>query len=54
VVDRDIELRVGEARIPLNIFAKQVVLGAVLGMLGALKGVDLKQQISIQVGPARQ
>jgi hypothetical protein len=53
-VDRDIELRMGDKRIPLSIFPKQVILGTLLGLLGALKGVDLKQAISIQVGPARQ
>lgn len=53
-MDRDIELRVGEERIPLNIFAKQVILGGLLGMLGALKGVDLQQGIRIEVRPVRR
>ena len=52
-MDRDIELRVGEERIPLNIFAKQVILGALLGMLGALKGVDPNREISLKIGPAK-
>lgn len=51
--DREIELRVGDKRIPLNIFAKHVIIGALLGMLGALKDVDLDQGISIRVGPTR-
>ena len=53
-MERDIELRVGDKRVPLNIFAKQVILGALLGMLGALKDVDPAQEIRIQVGPARR
>lgn len=52
--DRDIELRVGDKRVPLNIFAKSVILGALLGMLGALKDVDPAQEIHIRVGPAKR
>lgn len=51
--ERDIELSVGDKRVPLNIFAKRVILGALLGMLGALKDVDPAQEIHIRVGPAR-
>jgi len=52
-MERDVELQIGGKRVPLNIFAKRVILGALLGMLDALKDVDPKQEISLKVGPAK-
>lgn len=53
-MDRDIQLRIGGERVPLNLFARKVILGGLLGMIGALKDVDPKQEIQLTVGPAGQ
>jgi len=49
---REVELRVGEKRVPLNLFAKEIIASAVLGMVGALKGAELDKEITLRIGAA--
>lgn len=47
---REVELRVGDKRIALNLFAKEVITNVVLGLIGSLKGVASEREISLRIG----
>jgi hypothetical protein len=51
-MERELQLVVGGARVPLNDFAHRVVLNTLLGLLGSLRDVDTSQEIRIVV-PSR-
>ena len=48
---RELEIMSGEEKVPMNDFSKRVVLGTLLGLLGALRDVDTHAEIRITVGP---
>jgi hypothetical protein len=51
-MEREIEIRVGEKRIGLSAFPRQVLLNTLLALLGTLKGVETDKQIQIRIGAA--
>jgi hypothetical protein len=48
-MERELRIESGGAVVDLNAFAKRIVLGTLLGLLGALHGVDSKGEIRITV-----
>ena len=48
---REVELHVGEKRIPLNLFAKEIITNVMLGVVGSLKGVAPEGEITLRIGP---
>ena len=49
---REVELHVGGKRIPLNLFAKEIITNVMLGVVGSLKGVVSGQEITLRIGAA--
>lgn len=49
-MDREIELVTAGKRVAMGRFAKEVVLGTVLGLLKSLKGVNLEGEITLRIG----
>jgi len=49
-MSRTIEISAGGRRVPLNEFARDIILNALLGLLKSLKGADPEQEITIRVG----
>jgi hypothetical protein len=47
---REVELHVGSKRIPLNLFAKEIITNVMLGIVGSLKGVAPELEISLRIG----
>ncbi len=48
---RELEITSDGKKVPMNDFSKRVVLGTLLGLLGALRDVDPRAEIRITVGP---
>jgi len=46
---REIEVRIGDRRLGLNQFAKELIINTLTGLLGSLKHVDVEQQIVIRI-----
>ena len=53
-MDRDLEIDCGGKRVPMNRFARAVVLNTVLGLVRSLKGVEPDAEITLRLGPARK
>jgi hypothetical protein len=53
-MDRDVSLRCGGKTVDLNDFSARVLLGTLLGLLGALRGVDTRQEITVMIDPAKE
>jgi len=53
-MDREIELQCAGQRVPMNRFAKAVVLNTLLGLLQTLKGLDPEAEITLRVGPLKK
>jgi hypothetical protein len=53
-MERELELTCGGKRVPMNHFAREIVLNVVLGLVRALKGADTEAEITLRVGPARK
>jgi len=53
-MERELELACGGKRVPLNRFAREVVLNTVLGLVRALKGAEADAEITLRVGPAKK
>ena len=51
-MNREVDLHVGDKRVPLNLFAKEIITNVVLGMVGSLKGVSPEGEITLRIGPA--
>jgi hypothetical protein len=51
-MNRQIELHVGGKRIPLNLFAKEIITNVMLGVVGSLKGAAPEREITLHIGPA--
>jgi len=49
-MQREIEVRVGEKRIAMNRFAKEMIGNTLVGVLTALKNVDTDEKIQITLG----
>ena len=47
---RKVELHVGGKRIPLKLFAKEIIIRVVVGVVGALKGVAPEREITLRIG----
>ncbi len=50
-VSREIEIMVGEKRIGLNKFAKEVIGNTLLGLLKSFKHMDSEEEITIRIRP---
>jgi hypothetical protein len=46
-MERELEILVGERRIPTNRFAKQIIISTLTGLLKPLKNVDTDERIRI-------
>ena len=46
-MEREIEIRVGDKRIAMNHFAKEIIKGTLVGMLKPLKHVEVDEKIQI-------
>jgi len=51
-MERQLDLACGGKRVPMNRFARDIVLNVVLGLVRALKGGDADAEITLRVGPA--
>ncbi len=51
-MEREIQIESGGTKVSLNSFAQRVVLGTILGLMGALHDVDVRGEIRIVVKPA--
>ena len=49
---REVQLHVGNKRVPLNLFAKEIITNVMLGVLSSLKGVNSEQEITLRIGAA--
>jgi hypothetical protein len=47
-----VEIISGGKKIELNDFAERIVLGTLLGLLGSLRDVDIKEKITLAVTPS--
>ena len=52
-MERELEIIVGERRIPTNQFATQIIIGTLTGLLKPLKHVDTDEKIRITLGALR-
>jgi hypothetical protein len=53
-MEREIELRCAGQRVGLNRFAKDVLLGTLLGLLKTLKGVDTEAELTLRIAAAKK
>jgi hypothetical protein len=53
-MDRELELDCAGKRVPMNRFARAVVLNTMLGLLRSLKGVQADAEITLHLGPAKK
>ena len=53
-MERELELTCGGKRVPMNRFARDIVLNVVLGLVRALKGAAGDAEITLRVGPAKE
>ena len=53
-MERELEIFVGERRIPTNQFATQIIIGTLTGLLKPLKHVDTDEKIRITLGALKQ
>ena len=49
-MERDLEVFVGDKRIATNVFARQIIISTLTGMLKPLKHVDTDEKIQITIG----
>jgi hypothetical protein len=52
-MERELEVLSNGQKVPMNGFAKKVVLGTLLGLLGSLHDVDPRAEIRIVVKPEK-
>jgi len=53
-MDRELDLACGGKRVPMNRFARVVVLNTVLGLVRSLKGVEADAEITLRLGPTKK
>ena len=53
-MERELELLCAGKRVAMNRFAKEVVLGTVLGLLKTLKGIDPEAELTLHIEAARK
>jgi hypothetical protein len=51
---REIEIHIGDRRLGLNRFAKELIINTLTGLLGSLKHADVEQQIVIKIGAVKE
>ncbi len=51
-MDRTVSLRCGGKAVELNDFSARVLRGTLLGLVGALRGVDTRQEITVVIDPS--
>ncbi|MBN2551430.1 MAG: hypothetical protein JXB06_01615 [Spirochaetales bacterium] len=49
-MDRDLEIFIGDSRVPTNQFARQVIISTITGLLKPLRNVDTNEKIQITIG----
>jgi len=52
-MDHDLQILSGGKKVPLNEFARKVVLNTLLGLLGSLSDVDTGEEILITLKPVK-
>jgi hypothetical protein len=53
-MDREVSLRCGGKEVELNDFSARVLRGTLLGLAGALRDVDTRQEITVVIAPAKE
>lgn len=53
-MERELELLCAGKRVGMNRFAKEVVLGTVLGLLKTLKGIDAEAELTLRIEAAKK
>ena len=53
-MEREIEIRVGDKRIAMNQFTKEIVRSTLVGLLKALKRVEVDEEIQITLGSVKR
>jgi hypothetical protein len=53
-MEREIEIRVGEKRIAMNQFTKEIIESTLVGMLKSLKHVAVDEKIQITLGAVKK
>jgi hypothetical protein len=53
-MEREIEIRVGDKRIAMNQFAKEIIESTLVGMLKSLKHVEVDEKIQITLGAVKK
>jgi hypothetical protein len=52
-MDRDVKLLCGGKAVELNGFAEGVLRGTLLGLVGALRDVDTRREITVIISPEK-
>ncbi|MEE8591752.1 MAG: hypothetical protein V3T35_10575 [Spirochaetia bacterium] len=53
-MEREIEIRVGDKRIAMNQFTKEIIESTLVGMLKSLKHVEVDEKIQITLGAVKK
>ncbi|MCK5008538.1 MAG: hypothetical protein KAR73_14195 [Spirochaetales bacterium] len=53
-MEREIEIRVGDKRIAINQFTKEIIESTLVGMLKSLKHVEVDEKIQITLGAVKK
>ena len=53
-MEREIEIRVGDKRIAMNQFAKEIIGSTLVGMIKSLKHVEVDEKIQITLGAVKK
>jgi hypothetical protein len=53
-MEREIEIRVGDKRIAVNQFTKEIIESTLVGMLKSLKHVEVDEKIQITLGAVKK
>jgi hypothetical protein len=53
-MERELEIDCGGKRVPMNRFARDIVLNVVLGLVRALKGAEVDAEITLRLGAAKK
>jgi hypothetical protein len=51
---RQVELHIGGKRIPLNLFAREIITNVILAMVRSLKDVDPELEITLRIVAASE
>jgi hypothetical protein len=53
-MEREIEIRVGDKRIAMNQFTKEIIESTLVGMIKSLKHVEVDEKIQITLGAVKK